>query len=129
MLEPWRWEPLDSLLGRVPVRLDSPGPLLAPAHAMTVRRNERRGLHLTLFLDDGAAGGAEPPPPGTVRRIDDRAEFTSPHGFSGVLDGVIVQAKRRTTDAIRGVTSRTQDATCTSIAVEMAGAGPPKHTI
>ena len=129
MLEPWRWEPLDNLFERVPVRLDSPGPLLAPAHAMTVRRDERRGLHLTLFLDDGAAGGAEPPPPGTVRRADDRAEFTSPNGFSGVIDGVIVRAKKRTTDATQGVTSRTQDATCTSIAVEVAGAGPPKHTI
>ena len=129
MQEPWRWEPLDSFFERVPVRLDSPGPLLAPAHAMTVRRDERRGLHLTLFLDEDAAGGAEPPAPGTVRRADDRVEFTSPHGFSGGIDGVIVRAKTRTTDARRGVTNRTQDATCTSIAVEMADAGPPKHTV
>ena len=129
MAEPWRWEPLDSLFECVPVKLDSPGPLLAPARAMTVRRDERRGLHLTFFLEDGAAGGAEPPSPGTVRRADDRAKFTSPHGLSGVIDGVIVRAKKRTTDAKQSVTSWTQDATCASIEVEMAGAGSPKHTI
>lgn len=129
MLNPWRWEPLDNLFGLAPVTLDSPGPLLTPAHAMTVRRNERRELRLTLFLDEDAATTVEPVPPGTVRPVDDKVEFTSRHGFSGFIAGVIAGPTRRTTDATLRATSRTQDATCAQVAVEMAGAGAPKHTI
>lgn len=129
MLNPWRWEPIDALFGLARVTLNKAGPLLTPAHAMKIQRNERRELRLVLFLDMDASTSVEPLPPGTVHPADGQVDFTSERGFSGVIDGVVAGSTSRTTNAKLRTTSLTQEAICSQVKVEIAGDGVPKHTI
>ena len=83
----WEQEPF-GLINEGHFRVTKPGPLHAPTHSFSIRRNEKLELILETRAPTDAKSTAPETPSGTVRLNTDIVELTNVAGVKAVLSGV-----------------------------------------
>jgi hypothetical protein len=83
----WEREPFE-LLNEGLFRITDPGPLHAPIHSFTIRRNEKRQLILETHGPVDAKSSAPEYPSGTLRLNTDTTGLASATGATATLTGV-----------------------------------------
>jgi hypothetical protein len=83
----WEREPFD-LINEGLFRVTNPGPLHAPIHSFSIRRNEKLELILETRAPTDAKSSAPDLPSGTVRLNTDTVELTNIAGIKAELKGV-----------------------------------------
>jgi hypothetical protein len=87
----WEKESLD-LLNEGQFWITDPGPLHAPIHRFSIRRDKELALILETEAAPGAKSTAAPHPAGTVRVNTEQVELVNVVGIKAVLSGVVPYA-------------------------------------
>lgn len=83
----WEREPFE-LINEGQFRVTDPGPLHAPVHSFSIRRNEKLNIILETRAPAEAQSSAPHVPSGTVRLNTDTVELTNAAGIRAVLSGI-----------------------------------------